>query len=183
MRRTFATAMVVGTLALPITAMGQRAYGAREQGVPPGYVPPSGTCRVWYDGLAPEQQPAPTSCDAAERIVATDRQPRVIYSTPVNTPDAAWRPDRERPIGFDRVSFENGYHDGYDQGRSDAKDRDQYDPASHSRYKSADRKYEKEYGSKDRYKAVYRDGFLTGYAEAFRAATGVDMRSGAARPY
>lgn len=53
-----------------------------SQGIPPGHLPPPGSCRVWYDGRPPGQQPPPTSCWAAERSAARQRGARVIYSAP-----------------------------------------------------------------------------------------------------
>lgn len=40
---------------------------AARLGIPPGHLPPPGTCRVWYPGRPPGRQPEPSSCDAAER--------------------------------------------------------------------------------------------------------------------
>lgn len=34
--------------------------------VPPGHMPPPGSCRVWYPGRPPGQQPPPGGCDIAE---------------------------------------------------------------------------------------------------------------------
>lgn len=40
----------------------------REQpAVPLGYRPPQGMCRVWIEGVPPDQQPAPTDCVTAVR--------------------------------------------------------------------------------------------------------------------
>ena len=61
--------------AAPLAAQG-RAQGRGPSHVPPGHLPPAGMCRVWYDGLPPGRQPAPTSCAAAERRLP--RNARVI---------------------------------------------------------------------------------------------------------
>ena len=37
------------------------------QQIPPSYRPPPGMCRIWLDGVAPAQQPAPTDCPTAVR--------------------------------------------------------------------------------------------------------------------
>ena len=50
-----------------------------SQGIPPGHLPPAGSCRVWYDHRPPGHQPAPTSCREAERIAARERGARVIH--------------------------------------------------------------------------------------------------------
>jgi hypothetical protein len=57
-----------------------RAEHRTAQGIPPGHLPPPGSCRVWYDGRPPGQQPPPTSCREARRTAARVRGARVIYS-------------------------------------------------------------------------------------------------------
>lgn len=39
----------------------------KQQPVPPAYRPPQGMCRIWIDGVPPDQQPAPTDCVSAVR--------------------------------------------------------------------------------------------------------------------
>ena len=81
--------------------------------------------------------------------------------------------DTRRPTGRNDLRFgsdaaENGYRDGLLKGREDADDRDDYDPSRHSWYRSADRGYERDYGSPDDYREQYRRAFLEGYNEAYR---------------
>lgn len=63
-------------------------------------------------------------------------------------------------------AFRKGYEDGVYKGREDVDDRDSFDPARHSWYRSADRGYNSRYGSKEQYRAEYRRGFLNGYGSA-----------------
>ena len=63
------------------------------------------------------------------------------------------------------VAYRAGYQDGADKAREDVRDGDQYDPARHGWYKSANRGYDGRYGSREQYAAEYRDGFLAGYRE------------------
>jgi hypothetical protein len=84
-------------------------------------------------------------------------------------------PDRypsDRGDRYSSVPFDNGYRDGYDKGREDARDNDPYDPVRHSRYRSGDRGHDRRYGSKEAYRNVYRDGFRAGYEEGYREANG-----------
>lgn len=50
--------------------------------LPADLMPPPGMCRVWIDGVAPMQQPAPTDCATAVR----NRPPngRVVFSDDVS---------------------------------------------------------------------------------------------------
>lgn len=171
--RTSLLAAVIGfTVVLPAAA--QRRQGGIGQ-VPPGHRPPPGLCRVWYDGVAPRRQPRPTSCRTAESIAARTRGARVIYG------EDRWRNSRSRrgPYDGDRGGYsyryrapalENGYRDGLDKGREDARDRDRYNPERHGRYRSADRGYERGYGDKDDYRRIYRQGFQQGYRDGYQNA-------------
>jgi hypothetical protein len=70
--------------------------------------------------------------------------------------------------GYSSVPYERGYEDGYEKGLEDARDRDDYDPVRHGRYRSGDRGYDRRYGTKEQYKHVYREGFRAGYDEGYR---------------
>jgi hypothetical protein len=66
------------------------------------------------------------------------------------------------------VAFENGRRDGLEKGREDIRKNRSFDPLRHSWYRSGDRHYEREYGSRDDYKNVYRRGFQEGYERGYR---------------
>jgi hypothetical protein len=68
-------------------------------------------------------------------------------------------------------AFQSGYRDGLQKGREDARGRGRYDPQRHSWYRSANRGYQNEYGTRSDYQVRYRDGFEIGYEEGFRAAS------------
>jgi hypothetical protein len=92
-------------------------------------------------------------------------------------------PNGRGEYGYGSVPFDNGYKDGYDKGREDARDRDSYDPVRHSRYRSGDRGYNRRYGSKEEYKHVYREGFLAGYENGYHETGSYerDRRRGSSR--
>ena len=112
-----------------------------------------------------------------DRYPAPDRYPspdRYPY------PESRWPSPNRYPgerggYGYGSVAFDNGYKDGYDKGREDARDNDPYDPLRHSRYRSGDRGYDRRYGTKEEYKDIYREGFRAGYDEGYRD-TGADRR-------
>ena len=62
---------------------------------------------------------------------------------------------------------QNGYRDGYDQGSSDRRDGDRFDPVRAPRYRAGDRDYNNRYGSLDDYKREYRAAFQQGYSDGF----------------
>ena len=63
---------------------------------------------------------------------------------------------------------QNGYRDGYEAGRDDARDGDRFDPVRTSRYRSGDHDYNSRYGSRDQYKQEYRTAFQQGYDQGYR---------------
>lgn len=170
---------------------------ARAQGVPPGQLPPSGLCRVWYDDRPNGRQPSATTCARAEAIATRDRNARVIYGEDTywdNAGDDRYGsryPDNEGAVRrgsvrdprqsggtVDRygreggsVAFRNGYRDGLTKGREDAEDGDRFDVNRHSWYRSATRGYESELGTRYTYIDRYRRGFESGYSEGFRVYT------------
>jgi hypothetical protein len=128
---------------------------------------------VWYDGVPPGRQPRPTHCRTAESIAARTRGARVIYG------EDNWRNSQRRgPFGargddryrYSNPAIENGYRDGLDKGREDARDRDRFNPERHGRYRSADHGYERRYGDKDDYRRIYRRGFEQGYRDGYMSA-------------
>lgn len=194
MRSAAVTLVLIGLAAASAGAQGRGRNAT--QGVPPGHLPPPGQCRVWYDGRPPGRQPPPINCSEAERIAARDPYARVVYGGPgrqdnrrVNprmapgypSPDRNQYPNRypNGGYGYERVSFDNGYRDGYEKGLEDLRDNDRYDPSRHAWYRSASRGYDSRYGTRDEYSNRYRDGFRAGYEDAYRGAAG--RRSGAVR--
>jgi hypothetical protein len=197
MRTAAAIVVFVGLVANPLMAQEPRGwYGDRVQGIPPGQLPPPGQCRVWYDNRPAGRQPRATNCVEAERAAARDSHARVIYGDnrdgrravprgyPSRSPYPAQYPNGRAGYGYGTVPFDNGYKDGYDKGREDARDNDSYDPVRHGRYRSGDHGYDRRYGTKEQYKLVYRQGFDDGYYIGYRDARGPNRQTaGNSRPW
>jgi hypothetical protein len=77
-------------------------------------------------------------------------------------------PNATYPTGYSSRAAENGWRDGYEQGRSDGRDRDRYDPVRASRYRSGDRGYDRRDGTLSDYKREYRAAFQRGYDRGYR---------------
>jgi len=77
MKRAALALILVAMTAGPAFAQGKGKN--KQKAVPPGHVPPAGLCRVWYDGVPPGRQPAPTDCNEAERIASRNSNARVVY--------------------------------------------------------------------------------------------------------
>jgi hypothetical protein len=186
MKHTILTVVLAGTVAGPAWAQGGAdryqerneggRYSADAQGIPSGYLPAPGTCRVWYDGRPPGHQPRATSCQDAERVARRDRAARVVYGGDRQAWDSPVPPrlrhaDHGYPYDTEArtVPYEQGFKDGRDKGHDDRSDDKRFDPTRHGRYESADRGYERRYGDKDAYRETYREGFRAGYAEGYRS--------------
>src|SRR5262245_25945049 len=158
---------------------------ARLQGVPPGQLPPANLCRVLYDGRGWGRQSGAINCRQAETIAARDRNARVIYGENAFASrngsgnwnrDDDWRTGRNRDPRwndgyYDRArtpAYETGFRDGLQRGREDVSRRNSYDLNRHGWYRSADRGFENRYGSRQDYERWYREGFQSGYSQAYR---------------
>jgi hypothetical protein len=106
--------------------------------------------------------------DSFNRYSGNARSP---YGYPQQYPDRNGRAI-PRYGAYGSPAAQNGFRDGYDQGRSDARDGDRYDPVGASRYRKGDHDYNSRYGSKDEYKREYRSGFERGYDQGFREIRG-----------
>lgn len=185
LRNAFSTIAIITLIAGSAFAQGNGRNSGRNQGIPPGQMPPAGQCRVWYEGRPPGQQPRATNCDNAERVASRDRNARVIYGNGTyGRDDRNGRDDRygrnddrvvrdqrypdDRRIGRQSAGFDQGYRDGVAKAQEDMRDGDRYDPARHGWYKDADRGYNSRYGSRDDYRAAYRSGFVDGYDNTYR---------------
>jgi flagellar biosynthesis/type III secretory pathway protein FliH len=76
-------------------------------------------------------------------------------------------PDQGYVIGSNRRAYEQGFNDGYEAGLDDGTDGRRFDPISEGRYRSGDRGYEREYGSREAYKIDYRNAFRQGYEAGY----------------
>jgi hypothetical protein len=70
-------------------------------------------------------------------------------------------------VGFSPAA-QNGYRDGVEAGRDDARGRHAFDPVRAKRYREGDHDYDNRYGSRDDYKREYRTAFQQGYEEGYR---------------
>src|SRR5437773_2143876 len=71
--------------------------------------------------------------------------------------------------GYGSPAAQNGYRDGLEAGRKDARDRERFDPVRAKRYRDGDHDYDNRYGSRDVYKREYRAAFEQGYREGYGA--------------
>lgn len=85
----FSVAAGVAFISLAAPASGQDGSG-----IPQGFEPPAGMCRIWIDNVPPGQQPAPTDCITAVRNRPANG--RVIFGPELSK---KWKPKKRQVIG------------------------------------------------------------------------------------
>ena len=68
---------------------------------------------------------------------------------------------------FDRRAYDNGYREGLEEGRNDARHNRYFSYDRHSEYRDADDGYHRRDGDREFYRRSYRRGFEAGYNEAY----------------
>jgi hypothetical protein len=77
-------------------------------------------------------------------------------------------PDRGYAVDLERRAYSNGYQEGLEHGRSDARRGRSFDYRRHDEFRDADEGYNRRYGYREDYRVSFRRGFVAGYNEAYR---------------
>jgi hypothetical protein len=111
---------IIAGAALVVATAGAGAQNRGPANIPPGFMPPAGMCRVWYDGVAPGRQPAPTTCQNARASLRANT--RLVYGPALRTNDprtgtydprnGTYDPRNDRR---DQGGWNNGRDDRYDR--------------------------------------------------------------------
>ena len=80
--------------------------------------------------------------------------------------------DRE----FERRAYDNGYREGVREGQNDARRGRDFSYTRHDEYRDADDGYRRGSIDRDSYRRSFRQGFQTGYSEAFNRNARYDRR-------
>jgi hypothetical protein len=78
-------------------------------------------------------------------------------------------PDRDRGYAreIERRAYDQGFREGIEQGRDDARHNRDFAPSRHNEYRNADGGYHRDFGDREYYRSTYRRGFDVGYREAY----------------
>jgi hypothetical protein len=79
-------------------------------------------------------------------------------------------------VDIGRRAYDNGYRQGVEEGRDDARHHRSFSLDRHGDYRSADRGYRRADGERDPYREGFRRGFTTGYRDAFGRYSRDDRR-------
>jgi hypothetical protein len=66
-----------------------------------------------------------------------------------------------------RTAYDEGYREGIKEGEKDARRGDRFDYQDEGDFRSADRGYHRSFGDRERYRQIFRDGYASGYRDAF----------------
>jgi hypothetical protein len=105
--------------------------------IPAGYQPPAGMCRVWFNGVTPSRQPAPTDCATARARVTSNSL--LVYG------QGSSQQGNGGPWGTARNggnTDQGGWNDGRNDGRDGRNDR--MSEKQRREWEKARRKSEKE---------------------------------------
>jgi hypothetical protein len=121
------TAFMAGATLIAASA-GAGAQMRGSANIPAGYQPPPGMCRVWYSGVAPGRQPAPTDCGTARSRVTGNSflvygaqgtaQRNGRYDSRGNG-QGSWWGDQINNRGANDGRYDTRSNDGRYDGRSD----------------------------------------------------------------
>lgn len=89
-------------LPLAAGAQGRARTTPAPPSVPASMMPPAGKCRIWMDGVAPAQQPAPTDCQSALRHKPANGT--VVFGPTDREADAKRFPERPAPVAKDSAA-------------------------------------------------------------------------------
>ena len=100
-----------------------------------------------------------------DRVVGPYAPVHPAAPVPMPPPYARQNPPRG---AYGSFAAQNGFRDGLEAGRDDARSRKASDPFRPKRYRSGDHDYDRRYGSKDEYTREYRAAFQQGYEQGYR---------------
>jgi len=67
-----------------------------------------------------------------------------------------------------RVAYDNGFREGLKQGEKDGRKRDRFRYQDEKTFQRADKGYQREFGSLERYRQSFRSGYSSGYSDAYQ---------------
>lgn len=76
-----------------------------------------------------------------------------------------------------QVAFDNGYREGFQEGREDRSNGERFDYNDEGEFRDATSGYRNEYGSVDAYRGDFRDGYARGYRDGYEGRSS-NRRSG-----
>jgi hypothetical protein len=111
-------------------------------------------------------------------------QPPAVYQPGYDRDNTRTNPDRARVQQYEVARTrerqrlgELAFREGYEAGVQAVRDRRPFDLSRESRYRSADRRYDRDFfGPKEIYRSFYRDAFSSGYERAYREGRRYDPR-------
>jgi len=67
-----------------------------------------------------------------------------------------------------QVGYDNGYNEGLKEGQKDGRARDAFEFRDERAWRNGDKGYHRNYGDRERYRQIFRNGFEAGYNDGYR---------------
>jgi hypothetical protein len=83
------------------------------------------------------------------------------------SPRVAYAEERQSFYDARRAAFDEGYREGLKQGERDARRGDRFWYEDQRTYRRADKGYHRSYGDRGRYQVAFRNGYASGYSDAY----------------
>lgn len=84
----------------------------------------------------------------------------------------SYRGDRDSYRELERHAYDNGFREGVEEGRNDARRHRDFSYQRHDEYRDSDQGYHRRDGDRDLYRRSYRQGFQAGYSDAYNRNAG-----------
>ena len=66
-----------------------------------------------------------------------------------------------------RIAYDQGYREGVKKGENDGRRGERFGFQDEREFQRGDRGYHREYGDRDRYRQIFRDGYAAGYSDGY----------------
>lgn len=84
-----------------------------------------------------------------------------------NTPSYS-APDQQSYYDARRTAYDNGFREGVKQGEKDAQKNRPFSYQDEKTFQHADKGYHREFGTLERYRQTFRNGYATGYSDGYQ---------------
>jgi hypothetical protein len=77
-------------------------------------------------------------------------------------------PDQQSYYDAGRVAYDTGFREGVKEGEKDARKNERFAYQDEKTFQRADKGYQREYGTLDRYRQTFRTGYAAGYSDGYQ---------------
>ncbi len=98
-------------------------------------------------------------------LVSTLGLAALALAAPASAQFRGWNDTRQ-------AAYDNGYREGYKEGDKDARKGESFSYQDEKTFQRADKGYHRNFGDRERYRQVFRNGYAAGYGEGYQRIAG-----------